>query len=213
MGNKANHYSIYPAAVRYDKRLSDGAYRLYGEITAALNTDGECSEDNEYFTEKTGKTDRTIYRYLKELETYGHIQRVGEEGKRRIALPKQIIDYIAPDKPKPKLVEKDFFDEFIDRWNEVIGAKQHKLDDYRKLLTARLQVFTKEELLKAIEHRKSMMDSTEWYQKPENKKHYTRVELLIRDDKRVQDALNHVPEEAAGKSPDMKKETFGFRFD
>lgn len=209
--NKSNYLSVYPAPVRYDTNLSDGAFRLYGEITAAADTEGECDEDIDYFAELLDRSPRTMYRYVVELAEKGYIQREEREGKKYLKLPREMVvlqvEAIKEEKQEP--VKQEFFDRFMDTWNTTVGAKQKKIEQYKRMLNARLKNWSEEELLLAIEGRKRMMDGHDFFK--QNPHHRRRVELLIRDDKRVADALDFM-EKQEGERKDLGKETIGFNF-
>jgi hypothetical protein len=71
---KRESYGILPVSVRHNKSLSDGAKVLYAEITTLSAATGYCWATNEYFAQLFGKGQRTITRYISELQQYGHIQ-------------------------------------------------------------------------------------------------------------------------------------------
>lgn len=64
---KPNYYSVIPANVRYDKKLSANAKILYGEITALCNEKGISWASNEYFANLYGVSKSTITRWISEL--------------------------------------------------------------------------------------------------------------------------------------------------
>lgn len=72
--SKKSYYAVIPANVRYDEELPPNAKLLYGEITALCNSEGYCWASNKYFAELYGVADRTIRRWLKELNDRGYIQ-------------------------------------------------------------------------------------------------------------------------------------------
>ncbi|MGM0175731.1 DnaD domain protein [Enterococcus sp. DIV0800] len=69
------YYSIIPASVRYDKRLSGHAKLLYGEITALCNEKGYCWAGDKYFAGLYNVTKSTIQNWLKSLNDLGYIQK------------------------------------------------------------------------------------------------------------------------------------------
>lgn len=83
---KKNYYAIIPANVRYDKRLTDGAKLLYGEITALCNKDGYCWASNSYFAKLYSVSNTTISTWISQLVKYKYITReiVHEEGTKEI---------------------------------------------------------------------------------------------------------------------------------
>ena len=70
---KPSYYAIIPANVRYDKRLTDKAKLLYGEITCLTNKTGECWASNPYFADLYGVSKQTISNTISLLIKYGYI--------------------------------------------------------------------------------------------------------------------------------------------
>ena len=70
---KQSYYAIIPANVRYDKRLTDKAKLLYGEITCLTNKTGECWASNQYFADLYGVSKQTISNTISLLIKYGYI--------------------------------------------------------------------------------------------------------------------------------------------
>src|SRR5699024_1833066 len=70
---KKSYYAIIPANVRYDKRLTDGAKLLYGEITALCNQEGYCWASNSYFAELYKVSNVTISKWINQLARKGYI--------------------------------------------------------------------------------------------------------------------------------------------
>jgi hypothetical protein len=70
---KPNYYSITPATVRYDKRLTLGARMLYGEITCLTNQKGYCFASNSYFAELYQISTKTVSRWISQLSEYNYV--------------------------------------------------------------------------------------------------------------------------------------------
>lgn len=70
-----SYYSIIPAPVRYDKRLTPNAKILYAEITSLTNQLGFCYASNKYFQDLYQVSKQSINTWLKQLEEYGYIKR------------------------------------------------------------------------------------------------------------------------------------------
>ena len=71
--DKPSYYAIIPANVRYDKRLTDKAKLLYGEITCLTNKTGECWASNQYFADLYEVSKQTISNTISVLIKYGYI--------------------------------------------------------------------------------------------------------------------------------------------
>ena len=86
MEEKPNYFAVIPADVRYDKKLTDKAKLLYGEIVALSNKNGYCYATNSYFAELYGTTTLTISRLIKNLIDNGYItsEIVYEENSKEI---------------------------------------------------------------------------------------------------------------------------------
>ena len=96
-----SYYSITPAPVRYDKRLTANQKLLYGEITALANKDGYCYATNKYFARLYECTEQTISTSISNLQKCGYIYiSIEENYKRKI--------YIVPLKENLKGVSKKF---------------------------------------------------------------------------------------------------------
>jgi hypothetical protein len=70
---RPSYYTIMPANVRYDKRLSLGAKILYGEIHMLTRQKGYCWATNKYFALMYDWSKKTISRHISDLEKYGYI--------------------------------------------------------------------------------------------------------------------------------------------
>lgn len=70
---KKSYFTVIPADVRYDKRLSANSKLLYSEITALCNEKGRCKVQIKYFADLYGVSDRAIRSWIKQLVNYGYI--------------------------------------------------------------------------------------------------------------------------------------------
>lgn len=91
---KPSYYAVIPAPVRYSN-VSANAKLLYGEITCLCESEGFCWASNGYLAKLYDAGERTVSRWLFELEKAGFIRiepAVNQHGQRRIfiepALPK-----------------------------------------------------------------------------------------------------------------------------
>lgn len=72
--DKPNYFSILPANVRYDEKLTSLEKLLYSEITALSDKSGSCWANNEYFANLFNKNVSTISRNIKKLEKKNYIK-------------------------------------------------------------------------------------------------------------------------------------------
>ena len=66
-------YAILPASVRYDARLKAAEKILYCEITSLSNAKKYCHAGNNYFATLYDVDERTIRRWLHNLEELGYL--------------------------------------------------------------------------------------------------------------------------------------------
>lgn len=83
--DQPNYYALIPANVRYDLNLKPNAKLLYGEITALCNTSGFCWAGNEYFANLYSVDQKTVSRWISDLEKGGYIsvEVLRSEGNKR----------------------------------------------------------------------------------------------------------------------------------
>jgi len=85
--DKPSYYSIIPATVRYDEKLSSSEKLLYGEISALINMHGTCFASNGYFARLYDVSTRTVTRWITALKDRGHIEvETGDDQKRFITM-------------------------------------------------------------------------------------------------------------------------------
>lgn len=73
MKDTPNYYAVIPATVRYSD-ISPNAKLLYGEISALTNKNGYCWASNAYFSTLYVASERSISRWIKELQVIGAIE-------------------------------------------------------------------------------------------------------------------------------------------
>jgi len=90
METTPNYYSVIPAYVRYDNKLTFFAKVLYGEISSLSNKFGYCFATNDYFAKLYQCTSRTVSQAVQDLITADHIsietENVGGQNQRRLRL-------------------------------------------------------------------------------------------------------------------------------
>lgn len=81
-------YAILPASVRYNNRLKAAEKILFCEITALSDQNGYCHAQNGYFSQLYQVDERTIRRWIHQLEQLGYIrieyEKYGDTQQRRI---------------------------------------------------------------------------------------------------------------------------------
>ena len=91
MSEQPSFYSILPAVVRYDTRLTDSEKIFFSEITALSNKYGYCTASNGYFAKLYDVTKVTVSRRIAHLRELQHINveiiREGKEIKQRKIFP------------------------------------------------------------------------------------------------------------------------------
>ena len=81
---KGSTFSVIPAAVRYDNKLTDKAKILYGTITAYCDKKGYCWATNKDFAEQYKCTIQYIIKLIKSLENNNHIKVERTSNSRKI---------------------------------------------------------------------------------------------------------------------------------
>lgn len=91
MSNKENpnFFAIIPADVRYAD-ITPNAKLLYGEITALCSKEGFCWAGNPYFAKLYNASERTIKRWVLELENMGAISVSRTNNKRSIIINSRV---------------------------------------------------------------------------------------------------------------------------
>ena len=86
-------YTVIPAYVRYNQKLTDFDKLLYGEIAALTNANNYCWASNRYFMKVFTKSESTITRSIARLNDSGVISTTynNENGTQRILRLKQPV--------------------------------------------------------------------------------------------------------------------------
>lgn len=207
-GIKVSCYGVIPAEVRYDKNLSDKAKLLYAELTAAANSFGMCEESNDILAYLLCSDERTITRAITKLVEAGYVERVIYHKKRTLKLKGGVsTKEELPTIDLPPLDDKkEYCEKLLSRWEEKLSCKLYHHEEYYQPIRERLLTFTEEELDKALENRTSFLLTSDWHQEPQNKKHVTNIDLLLRNNTTVNKWLNakYTEEETLEKNKPFK---------
>lgn len=142
---KPNYYSILPAEVRYDKRLTANEKLLYSEITSLTSKTGECWATNEYFASIYELSIRSITRMIANLKKYGYINIVMIRKENSKEIEKRIITLRGIDKNVvgyrqncPEGIDKIVYENNIKVNNKgeyIYNTKtKHKYGEYKNVL-------------------------------------------------------------------------------
>lgn len=104
-----NYYAVIPARIRYDSGLVPSAKLLYGEITALCNKEGYCWATNEHFATLYSTSEKTISRWVKNLEEKGYIETEVKTFRYEDGTVKK-IRYIYIDKNGKNHIDKNVLD-------------------------------------------------------------------------------------------------------
>ena len=84
--------AIIPAYVRYDSKLSGDAKMLYGEIRALTSAFGFCWATDSYFARLYQVSEKTIKRWLENLQSAGHIVITKERDDETLKLASKVSE-------------------------------------------------------------------------------------------------------------------------
>lgn len=104
-----SYYAVIPASIRYDEKLTPNSKLLYGEITALCNKEGFCWATNGYFAELYKTSEKTISRWIKNLEDNKYIETKVETFRYKDGTVKK-VRYIYLDKSVSDHMDKNVLD-------------------------------------------------------------------------------------------------------
>ncbi len=94
---KPEYFTILPAAVRYDPKLSAGAKLLYSEIAALAGSTGCCWATNAYFMRLFEVGESSVIRWIRQLMARGYLKReVEREEEGNMLRRKLTLSHPAP---------------------------------------------------------------------------------------------------------------------
>lgn len=196
---KVNHYAIIPSQVRYDRALSSTSVLLFGEISAATNVYGICDEDNDYFSAALRIDVRTVTRCISQLVEQGHIQKIKEDGKRKLRIVTKGLE-LPPDLEIETIASipvediSQFVNQIFHIWETKLETKIDKKELYTEIIRARLAAFSKDDVIVAVQNRIQFVSESSWHNLPENRQSAVDIEQVIADDKKMLKWLNAKPE-------------------
>lgn len=182
------NYGILPANVRYDKDLGHGAKLLYVELTASSGIDGIATLDTQNLCGILDCDRRTVYRYFKQLVDKGFIQRMGY-GK--WLLP-QGFTALSSSSVGEEISEELvlFYKQFFSAFEKGLNCHVERQELYYPVLAQRLEKYSRNELMRALENRVAFVNTSEWHNQAENRPNAIDITLLIRDDQSLLKWLN-----------------------
>lgn len=119
---KPEYFTILPAAVRYDPKLSAGAKLLYSEIAALAGSTGCCWATNAYFMRLFEVGESSVIRWIRQLMARGYLKReVEREEEGNMLRRKLTLSHPAPVKNdrenntrKNKRNDRNYVNSFLD---------------------------------------------------------------------------------------------------
>jgi len=195
-----------PSYVRYHSGLSDKEKLLYCELTALADKNSFVELNRDHICKALGiKDPTTIRKYLNKLGKFGLIKLVGDD---HIAFSTDISSVIAyspiNEEPASSKANKVAI-AMIKIWNDHFHTKIRVTNKLRGKVNSRLKSFSEEEMILATHHRIDDVETNHWYAEKENSHHRTNIDLLIRDDDRVEKYVNYIKRAKA--NIDFSKET------
>lgn len=197
-----NNYGILPANVRYDKELGHGAKLLYVELTAASDVYGIADPDTMSLCDTLMCDRRTLYRYFKQLTDKQYVERL-QKGKWRLP---QGFTSLSSSSVGEEISEEAvaFYKEFINAFEKGLNCHVERPEYYYPTLAQRLEKFSRNELMRALQNRMAFVNGSEWHQHPDNRPNAIDITLLIRDDISLHKWLNMKTEQTEVKLTPLK---------
>lgn len=117
------YYTILPAKVRYDEKLSANAKILYSEIAILTKQQGYCHASNSYFAKLFNVSKVSVSKWVSELEKTGYLKReVIRDSDNKVINRKLYIEDLPINDIEGSI--KDFFNRYQSNLNEGIKEKQ-----------------------------------------------------------------------------------------
>jgi len=210
-------YGILPATVRYDRELRPLTRLLYAEVSASMNYNGECDINPRYLARLLEVSTPTVVKYLGKLVKNGHLDKLNIPGKFIYRIPSETI-YVKHEE-EVSLTEQEArerdknINEIILHWNTLFKDRMKyrvkRTEEVLAQLTERLETFTKDDILTALQNRHDFVRQNPWYQATSNIHIMTDIQKVIDSDENITKSLNMVITKPD--NIDMKKEVIKFK--
>ena len=194
------YFAILPASVRYDTTIGYKAKLLYAEITAAISYKNWCYEKLTFWSRLFDVKGSTIVRYIQQLDREGYVIRQVQPGHaNRIILPSKVIDKVVevkvqkPDPDKNKFIRK-VMEFWNDKFYDLLSVGIRKTDKLADMVADRLDDFTEDEIMSALQNRHDYVRGSDWHNKKENRHTMTKIELVLGSTDSLLTSLNMKPE-------------------
>jgi hypothetical protein len=202
-----------PSYVRYHSGLSDKEKLLYCELTALADKNSFVNIDKEQLCKALGvKNEASIANYLKKLGKYGLIKVLGPD---YISFDIEISDVIAAapiNEQESSSKALAIAEKMVEIWNTHFDINIRVTKKLQARVNARMKSFTGEEMILAAENRIKKVENDPWWCKEENEKHKKNIDLLLRDDDRVDECINYIePSQPKPKGIDFATQVVPFK--
>jgi hypothetical protein len=185
-----------PSYVRYHSGLTDKEKLLYCELTALADKNSFVKLNKEKLRKAMHvKSIPTINGYIKKLGDLGFIKILGPD---YIAFNTEISDVIAAAPVNEKTVTTKTLaiaEKLVEMWNAHWETNIRVTTKLQAMVAARMKSFTGEELVIATENRIKKVETDPWWKDGEGKKYRKNINLLLRDDDKVDECVNYIKEE------------------
>ena len=151
-----SYYAIIPANVRYDKELTPNAKLLYGEITALTNEKGYCWATNAYFAELYSTTNRSVSKWISQLEARGYIDVYQKRGQKGVTIERKIT---LAGTNVPEAIEENFHTPKKETSNGILQVNNTINNTSRQRFTPPEM----DEIINYCVHRKNKVDAQHFY--------------------------------------------------
>ena len=181
---KAGMFGIIPTQILMDKSLSDGDKIMYAILAVHANLSRRCLQDEEYFAKFRGVEPRTIRSQITTLVNAGYVYRHKVESTTELELAAETMFTEGSQDIVVKTTKS-----LLSYWNSVLEVEIPYTTNIERLVRRRLQKFSPEQILRALQGRISYMKNTPWWMRPENTGARSRIEPVLEADEAVEKFL------------------------